>query len=137
MLRNTREMHLIEFKIFFQNWFGRNEYIGYKDRSKLSRSKNPRLQYVPTFAQKDEIIKKNWKKSTKKSSTFFKKKMLQVFFWNMRDSDTMLWNKLPGKYGKCPCGDWMDHLPTSSGQPWTFRWPPTHPILSTWLLNAP
>ena len=38
MLRNAREMHLIEFKNFFQNWF--DEYIGYKDRSKLSRSKN-------------------------------------------------------------------------------------------------
>ena len=43
MLRNAREMHLIEFKRIFQNWFGKNEneneYIGYKDRSKLSRSK--------------------------------------------------------------------------------------------------
>ena len=44
MLGNAREMHLFEFKNFFQNWFGKNgngneEYIGYKDRSKLSRSK--------------------------------------------------------------------------------------------------
>ena len=47
MLRNAKEMHLIEFKRIFQNWFGKEEeerkrkkQIDYKDRSKLSRSKN-------------------------------------------------------------------------------------------------
>ena len=38
---------------------------------------------------------------------------------------------------KCPRGHFTDHLPTPRGQPWTFGWPPTHPLLSTWFLNAP
>ena len=37
----------------------------------------------------------------------------------------------------CPHGHLRDHLPTSRGKSWTFNQPPTHFILSTWLLNAP
>ena len=44
MLRNAKEMYLIEFKRILQNWFERRrrrkkKQIDYKDRSKLSRSK--------------------------------------------------------------------------------------------------
>ena len=37
----------------------------------------------------------------------------------------------------CPRGHLWDYLPTSHGQSWTFNQPPTHLILSTWLLNDP
>ena len=43
---------------------------------------------VPTFTHKNEIIKKNWNKNTKKSSIFFRRKCYITFFWKMRDFDT-------------------------------------------------
>ena len=100
-------------KIGYFWWFSALKNVNCEDSPWITRTwnhpKNRELQIrelrirelrglpVPTFTHKNEIIKKNWNKNTKKSSIFFRRKCYITFFWKMRDFDTMLWNKLPGK----------------------------------------